>query len=100
MNNKWKPFNSLVNTNSLAKELAKNKEKVSRPILSADDEELIESKLINSYFSKTSIIISYYEFGYIRKIKGIIKKIDKVNKLIYLNNKRLLFSQIIAIKEV
>lgn len=96
---KWLPFNSLINNKEMLYTLALEKEKVCRPILSQDEITKIENKIIDAYYLKYFVIITYYKAGYIYKEKGIIKKIDNISKFVYLNNLKLLFNQIIGVTD-
>ena len=94
---KWAPFNSVINSNQIIKELIKEREKISQPIISNEDTKNIEDAIINAYYTKSKVKIIYYENGYLLNIISKIKKIDQIYKMIYLDNKRLLFKQIIKI---
>ena len=48
---------------------------------------------------QNKIHITYYKNGYTYEYYGLIKKIDSSNKLIYLNNLKLLFNQIIGVTD-
>ena len=91
---KWVPFNSVVNSQKIVKEILKERQKIVLPEISLEDEENIEKNIINAYYTKSITNIVYYENGYLYKITSKIKKIDQVYKMIYLDNKRLLFKQI------
>ena len=45
------------------------------------------------------IHITYYKKGYTYEYYGLIKKIDSSNKLIYLNNFKILFNQILGVTD-
>ena len=94
---KWAPFNSVVNSKKIINELTMERKKVRMPELSSEDEETIENEIINAYYTKSSVNILYYENGFLLNIISKIKKIDHIYKMIYLDNKRLLFKQIIKI---
>ncbi len=94
---KWAPFNSVVNSKRIINELNIEKQKVRMPELSNEDEEKIENDIINAFCTKCNVDITYYENGYLLNIISKIKKIDHIYKMIYLDNKRLLFKQIIKI---
>ena len=94
---KWAPFNSVVNSNQVVKELIRERQKIKQPEISNEDIEKIENEIINAYYTKTKVKIIYYENGYLLNIISKIKKIDQIYKMIYLDNKRLLFKQIVKI---
>lgn len=91
---KWEPFNSVIPSSKVIKDVINEKNKIKKPILSEEQLKNIEQKLIDSYNSKENIIISYFQNGYILNEEGIIKKIDYINKKVYLDYKIIYFSQI------
>lgn len=97
---KWMPFNSVVSTKEVLSSILKEKEKVKKPVMSDDEIKQLEKSIIDAFYMQTTISITYYKGGYTYKYTGKIKKIDSLNKLIYLNNLRLLFNQIIDVTEV
>ncbi len=96
---KWQPFESLEPITKIIQSLQKEKSKIKKPILSEEEIATLEAKIIEAYYSQEKIKISFYQNGFIRQIKGQVKKIDQIYKLIYLNNLKLLFNQIIQIEE-
>ncbi len=94
---KWQPFNSLFSSNEVLQTLSYEKTKQDIPILSEEEIKELEEKIIEAYYTEETIILSYYKNGYIKKITGKIKKIDQVSKIVYLNNLKLLFKQILSI---
>ncbi len=94
----WQPFNSLVPLNSLKKTIDKNKVKIPKPVLSPDQIKDLEEKILDSYYSKEEIIITYYREGFLYKVKAYIKYIDKLKKQLILSNGLIIyFKQVIAI---
>ena len=94
---KWQPFNSVFSSKDIINSILKEKEKTEKPILSSDEINLIEKKLIDAFYCQNKIIIHYYTNGIIKTINSQIKKIDYITKIIYLNNIKLSFYQIISI---
>lgn len=94
---KWQPFNSVFSSKDIINSILKEKEKNEKPILSNDEINLIEKKLIAAFYCQNKIIIHYYTNGNIKTITSQIKKIDYITKIIYLNNIKLSFYQIISI---
>lgn len=94
---KWLPFNSLVSNKEVLYKVLKDKGKQTRPILSDDEISYIEKSIIDAYYTKDTIKITYYKNGYLYEEYGNVKKIDSPNKLIYFNNLKLLFNQIIEV---
>lgn len=94
----WAPFNSVLNGEQALNELAKEKRKINKPLLSEDQKSQLEEKIIEAFEQKDEINISYYESGQIKMVKGIIVKLDPVKRKIYLNNQiSLHFSNILNI---
>ena len=94
---KWKPFDSCYSSNKIIIDVNKEKLKKSIPILSEDQKEIIEEKLITAFYLKINIKLEYYYGGIIKYEYGIIKNINKIEKKIYLNNKFIYFKQILNI---
>ena len=94
---KWQPFDSVISGKSVVQSLLLEKQKIKKPILSDEELQDLEEKIINALHSQETISLQFYKNGYIRTITGQINKIDRVYKTIYLNSTRLLFNQIISI---
>ncbi len=94
---KWEPFNSVISSSKIIKDVLKEKERIKKPILSEEQLELINNQILEYYQTKEQVQITYYENGYINKISEYIKKIDSVNKKVYLTNRCIYFNQIIKI---
>ena len=75
----------------------KDKSKISMPILSEEQKDVNEQKLLIAYYSKSKINISYYQNGNINLINSYIKKIDFTYHKIYFENKTILFDQIVSL---
>ncbi len=95
---KWMPFNSLINSKEVVKSLIHEKSKITKPIISEEESKNIEELIIEAFYMQSPVLISYYQNGYIYKIKSYIKKIDQIQNLIYLNATKILFQQIISVK--
>ena len=48
---KWEPFNSVIPSSKVIKDVMKEKNKIKKPILSEDQLKIIEQKLIESFNS-------------------------------------------------
>ena len=77
----------------------KEKEKITKPHISEDETNEFEKTIIDAYYMQDKIHITYYKKGYTYEYYGLIKKIDSSNKLIYLNNLKLLFNQITGVTD-
>ena len=92
---KWLPFDSLTDTNKMKHEISKKKIKIEKPILSEDQLNLIEEKILEAYFKKDVIKIYYYFKNNIIIRQEKIKSIDNIKKQIILSdNTKILFKQI------
>ena len=58
---KWMPFNSVVSSKEIINSILKNKSKISMPILSEEQKNVNEQKLLIAYYIKSKINISYYQ---------------------------------------
>lgn len=96
---KWQPFESAISSKKIINNLLYEKAKITKPILSDEDKEMIEKRIIDAYYSSIKINICYYNDGIIKTINSKIKKIDQIYKMIYLeNNSKLFFNQIVSIE--
>lgn len=96
---KWQPFNSVVSNKVVINAILKEKNKIKMPLISDDEMSFLESEIIDAYYKEVPVNITYFQNGLLLNIKSKIIKIDQVYKMVYLNNKRLLFKQIVDIKE-
>ena len=94
---KWQPFNSCFDSKILLKDLNKEKNRKDYPILSDDQLKIIEEKVLEAYELKILVKVYYYYDGYINTIDGKINGLNMQEKLIYLNQKRIYFKQILKI---
>ena len=94
---KWQPFNSVISSKVLINELLNEKNKVSMPNLSEEQKNMLEHKIITAFYEKENIHIDYFYQGKILKIYSKIKKIYFTFHKIYLNNKILIFEQIVKV---
>ncbi|TKI35668.1 YolD-like family protein [Bacillus mycoides] len=56
--------------------------KVPRPILTQDEKERIENKLLISYLGEEEVLLTYYKEGYLYKNYIIVADINPLNKTI------------------
>lgn len=98
---KWAPFNSVINTKKELNNLAKNKEKLEKPVLSEDQINYFNMLIMESLNNKIKLEFSIYFNGFINKKESIVKKIDSLNEIIYLENKSKIFiNSIINIERI
>ena len=90
---KWQPFDSLLSTKKVAKEIINEKSKVAMPTLSEDQLLNIEEKVLEAYYNGETIRLVYYRKGTYYTKTSLIKYIDKYKKQLILNDKINLFSK-------
>ncbi|MGW5982752.1 YolD-like family protein [Bacillus mycoides] len=99
----WTPFAALTAQFDGIREIIKEKNKVTRPILTDEEKELIENMLLCSLVSEEEIMITYYEDGYLLSGYMTIADIDPSNNAVictdaFYNTIKLQFSNIIDVK--
>lgn len=100
---KFTPFSAIPEQFAGIREIIKEKNKVTRPILTDDEKELIENMLLCSLLSEEEILITYYEDGYLLNGYMTVIDIDPLNHTLictdaFYNRIVLNFIDIIAIK--
>ena len=100
---KWSPFAAMPEQFAGIREIIKEKNKVTRPILTDDEKELIENMLLCSLLSEEEILITYYEDGYLLSSYMTVVDIDSSNSAVictdaFYNKIKLQFSNIIGVK--
>ncbi|MDA2230950.1 YolD-like family protein [Bacillus cereus group sp. Bc227] len=100
---KFSPFAAMPEQFAGIREIIKEKNKVTRPILTDDEKELIENLLLCSLLSEEEILITYYEDGYLLSSYMTVVDIDPPNRAIictdaFYNKIKLQFSNIIGVK--
>ena len=100
---KWTPFAAMPEQFTGIREIIKEKNKVTRPILTAEEKELIENMLLCSLLSEEEILITYYEDGYLLSSYMTVVDIDPLNSAVictdaFYNKMTLQFSNIIDVK--
>ncbi|QWG31234.1 MULTISPECIES: YolD-like family protein [Bacillus cereus group] len=79
---KWTPFAAMPEQFAGIREIIKEKNKVTRPILAAEEKELIENMLLCSLISEKEILITYYEDGYLLSGYMTVVDIDPLNSAV------------------
>lgn len=96
---KWMPYKSLVEQEEYLNKLRDNREKIEKPQLSSDEAELINEILVN--YHNEELIIIYWRNNKINSISTVLKKIDKENKKIVLQDRRTIyFGEIIGLERL
>ncbi len=81
---KWAPYKSLNEQWSTLDKLHEEEQLVEKPKISSEMAEEINDKLVN--YSGQEYIFYYYKSRRILKEKSTIKKIDALNRILYLDN--------------
>ncbi|MEI5949350.1 YolD-like family protein [Bacillus albus] len=100
---KWSPFAAMPEQFAGIREIIKEKYKVTRPILTDDEKELIENMLLCSLLSEEEILITYYEDDHLLSSYMTVVDIDPLNSAVictdaFGNKIKLQFSNIIDVK--
>lgn len=100
---KWAPFAALTSQFDGIREIIKEQNKVTRPILTTEEKERIENMLLCSLLSEEEILITYYEGGFLLTSYMTVVDIEPLNKSIictdaFYNNMTLKFIDIIDAK--
>ena len=82
---KWAPFDALVGYGAMIREMKLRLSKKDKPLLSDDQYDELNQKLMVAFHQDLEISIVYYEDGYTKSTWGKIKKIDALNQVIILN---------------
>lgn len=92
---KWAPFQSLKEQSIYLHEMEKNRKKVPKPILSEDQMSEINDSL--TYYNNEVVVVVYYKNGFIKQIKGRIKKIDPTFKYLLIEEIKISFDNLLDI---
>lgn len=94
---KWQPFSAVVTGNVMINEVLNKKNKIAMPVLSEDQKNELQEKMLISYNNQDIINIRYYKAGKVLEVKGIISNIDSIGHKLVINGQiSVFFSQIIA----
>ncbi len=74
---KWNPFFALDNMNATYRKAIKNKQKISKPLLS--DEQISEINYQLNNCENTFKTITYYQDGFIETVKGYCHLLKNLN---------------------
>lgn len=85
MSNNWAPFNSVINSSNIQKEISERQSRITKPNLTNEQIETIENILIDSLNSDIYLDIHVFNNYHEDIISGIVTKIDVITKKITLN---------------
>lgn len=99
---KWTPFAALTSQFDGIREMIKEQNKVTRPILTTEEKARIENMLLCSLVSEEEIMITYYEDGCLLSSYMTVVDIDPSNSAVictdaFYNKMTLQFPNIIAV---
>lgn len=95
---KWMPFQSLPQEEVL-KKILKEKERVSKPILSKEQQEELEKYLIEAFYEQIPITLTIYKGGFIKKITSRVIQLNSSDDTILLEQQqKISFYQILEIE--
>ena len=95
---KWAPFQSLNEQASYLSVMRERESKVERPRISSDVAEEINEILVN--YHNQDLKIKLYDDGHIYDIIAPIKKIDVMNRCIYIDDNKVNFVDIINLENI
>lgn len=90
---KWAPFSSLIEQSTCLEQMRYEKNKISKPLISNERAEKINNVLV--HYQGQEVEIKYFYDGYIYLVVTTIKRIDKENRKLILENGSLYFRDII-----
>ena len=94
---KWAPYKSLQEQWEVLDNLHEKEERIERPTISNEVAEEINDKLVN--YDGQEYEFYYYKSGRILKEKSTIKKIDAMERKIYLTNGvKILLKDLVGLK--
>lgn len=94
---KYAPYQSLTAQATALAKMRRQKQYVEKPLLSHDKAEEINQALVN--YSGGDIVLVYWRAGEIRRIEGVIRKIDTTFHQIYIEDMRVSLFDIVDVEE-
>lgn len=96
---KWQSFDALTSSQVVLKNLEQQRKKISKPTLSDDEKEVLESLIMEAWHTKEIICCHYFWNGNIFTKTGIIKEISQQKRKIFFQDQTsLYFEQLISIE--
>jgi len=95
---KWQPFNAVAPGSFMVEEALKEKNKIKRPVLSDDQKQVLQDRVLEGYQNQEEMKIIYFKNGRLFKVEGIINDIVRQERKLIINGKlEIYFSQIVKI---
>lgn len=95
---KFLPFASLKEQAIFLAAMQKEKQKVEKPLISEDTKEEI-NRILSEYNGET-VMVYYYDRGFIKTVTGIIKKIDILNQTLVIDETKVTFTNLLNLEIV
>lgn len=96
---KWKPFNTLLNSNDMHM-IELERKKIDKPVIMEDRILEINDVLTMAITENMQIKVKYFSKGFLLNKSGTIDKVNILEKYILVNNARIYFRDIINITYV
>ena len=97
---KWQPFNSIISSQEMLKELEAKRNLQKMPLLSEDEKEYLEMELKRAYHTHEKIKVIYFWKNQFFTKLGYIEYIDiQTNKVYFQDHSSIYFEQLINIKQ-
>ncbi len=94
---KWNAYRSLPEHDPVVKKIIDNQYKVSKPMISSEEAEIINEILMT--YQGEELDVSYHRDGYIHELKNIKVKIDPYNRQLILEDRsKIKFNEFVSLK--
>jgi hypothetical protein len=94
---KWRPFKSLPEYEEYYQQMIYERQKISKPLLSEDQQEEINAEMI-SLRKEDEVKISYYDDGFIRKTQGTIREIEPYDRYLRIDGLVISFDNLLSLR--
>lgn len=81
---KWLPMATIPLQHEMLNDFITDQNKIEKPILSDDQINELNQKLLYKMFYNPEIKIKYYDNGYINESEGIIHKVEPLESILYI----------------
>lgn len=96
MNSKWNPFNAVASGEYMINDVLKEKSKLKMPILSDDQKQELQNRMLEAFNNQEIIKVKYFKNGDLYVKEGKITNIDpNLHKIVINQTFPVFFSQII-----
>lgn len=95
---KWNAFNALLAHGSNVKKMMLERKRIPKPVLSSDQIEELNDKLVLAIEDEREIEVAFYNSGYVLLAEGVIKKVDINQKLLVLPDIKIKLDDILQIE--